>query len=119
MDSDKFCFGEVIHLNRSYPNATVEGRRDGAGCGGMLSCSITFESSTGFKMDFEQGCIRSDGVTLTLHAGSDRESPVLVGSLCHLHTRTTLWVLWPESSELIVVKFHSSALLVKWSINKI
>ena len=81
MDSDKFCFGEVIHLNRSYPNATVEGRRDGAGCGGMLSCSITFESSTGFEMDFEQGCIRSDHAVLTLHDGS----LVLVSSLCHTH----------------------------------
>ena len=81
MDSTRQCSGGVVDLEGfGYPTVTLAAKKKFNSHNYLSSCSITFRSSVGFEVDFNNGWIRSNGLYLTLHSGPNSSYPELVSS---------------------------------------
>lgn len=77
MDSSEDC--NAVMSGIYGQKVTVKGQRSSfISTPGPLTCTMTFSSSGGFEVDFDEGWIQTSGVTLTLYSGKDINSPVLV-----------------------------------------
>lgn len=82
MDSTRHCSRGVVDLeDPGYPTVTLAAKKNFNSDNYLLTCSITFRSSVGFEVEFNNGWIRSNGLYLTLHGGPDSSYPELVSSL--------------------------------------